>query len=288
MAIITAVAALGGLGFVLASLLILANRKLYVFEDPRIAVVEELLPSANCGACGFAGCHAFAEAVVGGAAAPAACTVNTAEGSTSIAAYLGVDAGARQRLVARLACAGGDNVAPRRAHYRGTQSCVAAAQVSGGGKACFWGCLGYGDCERACDFDAIRMNRHALPEVIADRCTACGDCVEICPKDLFSLQPVDSPLWVACASREHGDAVLEHCAVGCTACERCVVDDREGVLSMHDNLPRVDASRPARERRAIERCPTGAILWVDRDGRSLRGDAAKPVIRQGALPETAT
>jgi electron transport complex protein RnfB len=193
MAIITAVAALGGLGFVLASLLILANRKLYVFEDPRIAVVEELLPSANCGACGFAGCHAFAEAVVGGAAAPAACTVNTAEGSTSIAAYLGVDAGARQRLVARLACAGGDNVAPRRAHYRGTQSCVAAAQVSGGGKACFWGCLGYGDCERACDFDAIRMNRHALPEVIADRCTACGDCVEICPKDLFSLQPVDSP-----------------------------------------------------------------------------------------------
>jgi hypothetical protein len=112
--------------------------------------------------------------------------------------------------------------------------------------------------------------------------------VEICPKDLFSLQPVDSPLWVACASQEHGDAVLEQCAVGCTACERCVVDDREGLLSMANNLPQVDASRPARERHAIERCPTGAILWVDADGRATRGTAAKAVIRQGALPATAT
>ena len=288
MSLITAVAALGGLGLVLASLLILANRKLRVIEDPRIAVVEEMLPHANCGACGHAGCHAFAEAVVAGEAPPAACTVNSSEGNAAIASYLGVDAGARRRLVARLACAGGDNVAPRRAHYRGPSSCVAAAQVSGGGKACFWGCLGFADCERACTFDAIRMNANALPVVDPAACTACGDCVEICPKDLFSLQPVDSPLWVACASRERGDAVLEQCAVGCTACERCAVDDREGVISMRDNLPVIDGSRPARSSSAIERCPTGAILWIDADGTARRGAAARPVVRHAALPEAAT
>jgi Na+-translocating ferredoxin:NAD+ oxidoreductase RNF subunit RnfB len=288
MSLITAVAALGGLGFVLASLLIAANRKLRVFEDPRIAVVEDQLPHANCGACGFAGCHAFAEALVEGAAAPAGCTVNSGEGNAAIAAYLGVDAGSQRRRVARLACAGGSNVAPRRAHYSGPQSCVEAAQVSGGGKACFWGCLGYGDCERACDFDAIRMNEHDLPVVSNADCTACGDCVDICPKDLFSLQPADSPLWVACASREHGDAVLESCAVGCTACERCVVDDREGLLSMRDNLPVVDSSRPARDSAAIERCPTGAIVWIDATGTTRRGAAARPVVRRAALPEAAT
>ncbi len=206
MVVLTAVVALGGLTFLLATALILANRKLHVDEDLRIDVVEEMLPHANCGACGYPGCRPFAEALVGGEAAPGKCSVSNPSEREAIADYLGIAVGEQTRIVARLACAGGSNVARHRAHYSGEPSCLAAAQVAGGGKDCFWGCLGYGDCERACDFDAISMSSNALPVVDSALCTGCGDCVDICPKDLFSLHPEDHRLWVACKNLEQGDA----------------------------------------------------------------------------------
>jgi len=131
MIVLTAVTAIGGLTFLLASMLILANRKLYV--------EEEMLPHTNCGACGYPGCRPFAEALVSGAAPPGKCTVSNDEGRQAIAGFLGVVVGEQTRIVARLACAGGVNVARNRAHYDGTRSCLAAAQVAGGGKGCFWG-----------------------------------------------------------------------------------------------------------------------------------------------------
>ena len=155
MVVLTAVAAIGGLTFLLATALILADRKLRVEEDLRIDVVEEMLPHANCGACGYPGCRPFAEALVSGAAAPGKCSVSSEMGREAIAEYLGIAVGEQNRIVARLACAGGSNVARKRAHYSGEASCLAAAQVAGGGKDCFWGCLGYGDCGRACDFDGL-------------------------------------------------------------------------------------------------------------------------------------
>ena len=158
---------------------------------------------------------------------------------TRIAAVLGVDVGAVRKVVARLACAGGDNVARRRADYQGRSTCLAAAQVAGGGKDCYWGCLGFGDCATACDFDAIRMDQHALPVVDEERCTACGDCVDVCPKDLFSLQDADNRLWVRCKNGEFGDGILAACEVACTACARCAADAPE-VVTMADNLPLVD------------------------------------------------
>jgi len=192
--ILTAVAALGGITVILAALLILANKKLYVQEDPRIDVVEEMLPHANCGACGFPGCRPFAEALVGGQALPGKCTVSSEEGRVQIAHFLGVDVGAQEKVVARLACAGGINVARNRARYEGLKTCRAAAVVAGGGKGCFWGCLGLADCEVVCDFDAIHMNQFSLPVVDEEKCTACGDCVEVCPKDLFSLHRQPPPV----------------------------------------------------------------------------------------------
>ncbi|MBT8149501.1 MAG: RnfABCDGE type electron transport complex subunit B, partial [Gammaproteobacteria bacterium] len=198
MTLVTAILALGGLTFLLTSALVFANRRLHVDEDLRIDAVEEMLPHTNCGACGYPGCRPFAEALVGGAALPGQCTVSNAAGHQAIADYLGIAVGEHIKLVARLACAGGSNVARNRAHYQGNSSCLAAAQVAGGGKGCHWGCLGFGDCERVCDFDAIVMDAHSLPVVDDDKCTACGDCVDICPKDLFSLQPVNHRLWVAC------------------------------------------------------------------------------------------
>jgi H+/Na+-translocating ferredoxin:NAD+ oxidoreductase subunit B len=282
MTILTAVTALGVLTLVLATLLVLAHRRLYVLEDPRVDQVEEMLPHANCGACGYPGCRPFAEALVRGDALPGKCTVASDEGRAALAAFLGVDVGAEEKRVARLACAGGSNVARNRARYDGLQTCAAATRVAGGGKACFWGCLGLGDCQVACDFDAIYMNAHHLPVVVDDACTACGDCVVACPKDLFSIHPVSHRLWVACRSLDAGDEILDDCQVACTACGRCAMDAPD-LIAMVDNLPVVDYTRDHATQVPIQRCPTGAIVWLDPALGAVKGPAAKRVIRRTAL-----
>lgn len=288
MVFVTAVAALGGLTVILASALVLANRKLYVYEDPRIDVVEDMLPRVNCGACGFPGCRPFAEALTKGDALPGKCTVSAEEDRVAIATYLGVDVGGQEKLVARLACAGGDNVARNHARYHGEAACRSAARVAGGGKGCFWGCLGIGDCESVCDFDAIHMNANHLPVVSEAACTACGDCVEVCPKDLFSLQAVSHRLWVACSAQEAGDEMLEECEVACTACGRCEMDAPSGLITMKNNLPVVDYGQAHQTRAPIERCPTGAIVWIDAEAGLLKGPAAKKIIRKGTVRDAPT
>ena len=284
--ILTSLIALIGLTSVLATVLVLANRLLAVAEDPRIDSVEEMLPHTNCGGCGYPGCRAFAVALVAGKVEPARCTVGSPSDHSRIAAYLGVDVGQFEKRVARLACAGGDNVAPHRAQYRGTQSCGAAALVAGGGKSCFWGCLGLADCQLACTFDAITMNEHRLPVVDEDLCTACGDCVRACPKDLFSLQAVTNRLWVACRSQEAGDQVLEECQVGCTACGRCAMDAPQ-VVQMIGNLPVVDYRVADLSPVATQRCPTGAIVWLEKSG-PVKGAAAAPVLRHSPMRDMPT
>jgi len=276
-----AVLTLATLCFLFASLLVLAHRLLHVDEDPRIDAVQQMLPGTNCGACGFPGCLGLAQATVEGTALPGKCTVMSEDERQAVAAFLGVDAGAEEKVVARLACAGGNNTARNRAHYEGLQSCRAATLVSGGGKACFWGCLGLGDCEAVCDFDAIIMNEHGLPVVIEDLCTACGDCVDACPKDLFSLHPVSHRLWVACKNLERGEAVLADCDVGCDACGRCAADAPD-VITMINNLPVVDYDRNHDVKQAIDRCPTGAIVWFDEKEGPVTGRAARRVIRRSA------
>jgi electron transport complex protein RnfB len=288
MLFVTAVGAISGLTFILATALVLANRKLYVYEDPRIDLAEEMLPHANCGACGFPGCRPFAEALTKGEALPGKCTVSSGEERAEIAQFLGVDVGAEEKIVARLACAGGTNVARNQARYHGQQSCRSAARVAGGGKGCFWGCLGLGDCDRVCDFDAIEMNAHNLPVVNEAKCTACGDCVEVCPKDLFSLHKESHRLWVACSSEETGDEILEDCEVGCTNCGRCEMDAPRGLISIKKNLPVVDYSRPHKTQTPIQRCPTGAIVWLDPKAGPQKGPDAKKIIRKGTLRDAPT
>lgn len=293
--VLTAIVALGGLTLVLASLLVVANARLRVEEDPRIDTVEELLPHTNCGACGYPGCRAFAEALVAGAGEPAGCTVSSPEGRSRIADFLGVAVGTSRRRVARLACAGGSHVARQRARYTGLSSCAAAAQVAGGGKSCFWGCLGLADCADACDFDAIHMDPHGLPVVDEAKCTACGDCVLACPKDLFTLEPENLRLWVACRSLQAGDGVLDDCEVGCTACGRCALDAPD-VVRMEGALPVVDAEAFSglgetghkRALQAIHRCPTGSILWLDPKVGPSKGPAARKIVRRGIRPAAPT
>lgn len=275
---------MAGLAGLLALLLAIASKRLFVFEDPRINLVEELLPHSNCGACGTAGCRNFAEQVVSGQIEPARCTVNTPDQNKSIAHLLGVAMGNVEKRVARLACAGGNHVAKMRAHYTGLSSCRATAVAGGGGKSCAWGCLGLGDCADVCDFEAIQMDQHGLPVVDVNKCTACGDCVEICPKYLFSLQLMSHKLWLACRNEADGDAAEAACEVACTACGRCVIDAAPGLIRMQRNLAVVDyAHNDTANRKAIERCPSGALVWLEGE-RIGKGKSAKRIIRIEPLP----
>ncbi len=260
-----AVAIMGGLGGLFGGVLAVADRFLRVPEDPRLEKLEGMLPGTNCGACGEPGCHAFAERILAGEKAPGGCTVSSPDAVLSIAEFLGVDPGTQAKRVARLHCAGGRAQAEQIAEYEGSESCRAAAIVSGGGKGCSWGCLGLADCERACEFDAIVMNSNGLPVVDVDRCTACGDCVVACPRDLFEILPLDQPLLVQCRIPLAGEEARALCRVACDACGRCAADS-DGLLTMIGELPVPDPLSPALPRpEATYRCPTGAIRWVPRE-----------------------
>ena len=280
---LVAPAIMTGLGLSFAVILAVAYRFLKVQEDPRIERTEDLLPGSNCGACGQPGCHAFAEKLVLGEESPSRCTVASPEAIDAVAELLDVDPGEQEQRVARLHCAGGKGQAYQIAEYQGFESCSAAAVVSGGGKGCSWGCLGLGDCRAACGFDAIAINNNGLPAADPAKCTACGDCVDACPRDLFELVPLSQHLFVQCKSPLAGDLALGLCTVACDACGRCAADAAPGLIRLEDNLPLVDysAGGPALPR-AVHRCPTGAIRWLegtqfeeqsDISGRSENPDA---------------
>ncbi len=261
--VLDAILILGGVGLAFGILIALANANLTVWEDPRIGVVTSILPGANCGACGLPGCRSFAEAAVAGTIQVSQCSVATEASRDQIAGYLGVDAGVAVKRVARLLCAGGTDVAIQRAEYRGVATCGAAAAVAGGGKGCTWGCLGLADCERSCDFGAIHMNAHGIPVVDPVACTACGDCVEACPKTLFTILPVDQPLLVQCKNLMVGDDILSQCEVACTACGKCVQDAEPGLISIASGVAVVNQELAAlADARAVARCPTNAIVWL--------------------------
>jgi len=262
--VLYSVAMLGSLALLFGVLIAIASKKLWVWEDPRIDKVTSMLPGNNCGACGQAGCRAFAEKAITGEIPPASCTVMNGDGVKAVAAYLGVDAGAANKRVARLLCGGGSDLAIQRAEYRGLDTCAAAAAVAGGGKGCAWACLGLADCERACTFDAIFMNDRDLPVVIPSLCTACSDCVDACPKGLFTLMPAEQKLIVQCRSLLEGAAADALCAAACNGCGRCAVDGAPGLIHMRNGLAVIDYSNNAlADPSATRRCPTGAIAWVE-------------------------
>jgi len=256
-------AIMGGMGLFFGIALAVAFRFLRVEEDPRLEAVEGMLPGTNCGACGEPGCAGLAQKLVEGTAAPGKCTVSAPEGIDLIAEFLGVDAGGEEKRVARLHCAGGKGRALQIAAYQGHESCRAAHLVAGGGKECSWGCLGLDDCEVACTFDAIHMNSLALPVVDVDKCTACGDCVDACPRDLFDIMPVSNRVIVQCTAPLAADEARAICSVVCDACARCAQDAGPGMIRMENNLPVVEyAMGGPSNADCTLRCPTGAIQWV--------------------------
>ncbi|MDK2835544.1 MAG: H+/Na+-translocating ferredoxin:NAD+ oxidoreductase subunit, partial [Thermosediminibacterales bacterium] len=237
-----------------------ASKKFAIETDPRLDAINEALPGANCGACGFPGCSGLAEAIVSGNAPVDGCPVGGEEVAKKIAKIMGVEAGeAGERKVARLLCRGGKAEAVNRAEYKGVMDCRAAQAVNGGPKGCKYGCLGFGTCAEVCPFGAITMNENNLPVVDIDKCTGCGKCVEVCPRGLFILTGVSREVHVGCKSQEKGKDVKKVCSVGCIGCKICVKACPFGAMEFENNLAKVNYEKCTNCMVCVEKCPTGAI-----------------------------
>ncbi len=248
------------LGLVLGLLIAIAARKFEVKTDPRIEDVQALLPGANCGACGYAGCADMANAIVTKGAALSTCPVTNDENRAAIARVLGQEAGdAKEKMVAVVFCGGSISRAGRNAKYNGIMDCRSASIVAnGGGKACRYGCLGFGSCARVCPFGAIEM-RDGLAVVHPELCKACGKCVGVCPRKLIRLVPAKAKVHVYCNSLDKPQQKRKYCSVTCLTCRKCVKAAPES-MNVQDQLIRVIYSNPPDPSFVEEvKCPTGAL-----------------------------
>jgi len=261
MEILTAVLTLGFLGLIFGIGLAIASKRLAVKVDERLEKVSGLLPGANCGACGGAGCFGFAEGLLKGDFSLDACKVSEDETKIKIAEILGQKIEKKVKTIATLHCAGGQKVADRFV-YDGIQTCVSANALLGGQKSCVWGCLGFGDCAKVCPFDAISMGSDGLPTVNSN-CRACNKCVLICPKKLFSLIPVIGKVYVACSSHDSGRDTKVVCPVGCIACGLCVKACKFDAIHVVDNLAVIDYNKCSSCGDCVKVCPVHCIIQKD-------------------------
>jgi len=253
------VLSLGGLGLVFGAGLSLASKKFSVETDSRADEIREVLPGANCGACGYPGCDGLAAAIAKGNAPVDACTVGGSSVAEKVASIMGVKVEIKERMVARVLCQGDCEKAIDKYVYMGIEDCVAASILSDGQKGCRYGCLGLGTCERVCPFDAIHVNEKGIAEVDREKCTACNLCVAACPKNLIELIPVSSEVQVACHSTDKGKDVKAYCEVGCIGCRVCVKACPYDAMTFSNNLAKIDYGKCTNCMICVEKCPTKAI-----------------------------
>ncbi len=250
---------LGGLGIVFGVGLAIASKKFCIVIDPRITEVFSHLPGANCGACGFPGCMAFAEGLIQGTCTVEKCAVSNEEKRLAIGKILGIEVKAKVRRVAVLHCSGGKNRVKDKFIYKGITDCLSANLVMQGPRACVYGCIGFGSCLEVCPFDAISMNKENLPVVNEDKCRACGKCVAICPKKLFTLTAISKDYAVRCRSLDFGKKVMDVCKVGCIGCRKCEKACPIQAIKITDNLAVIDYNLCDNRGECFKACPTGAI-----------------------------
>lgn len=259
MTIVYAALSIGGLGLLFGLGLGVAAKKFAVEVNPLIAEVREALPSANCGACGYAGCDAFAKAVVEGDAKTNGCPVGGQSCADELAALMGEEAGSLQATTAFVKCAGTCDKAKEKYEYFGVTDCVAAGYLQGkGSKACTDGCLGLGSCVKACMFDAITIV-DGIAVVDEAKCTSCGMCVSSCPKDIIEIIPADASTRVNCNSHEKGGDTRKACTVGCIGCRKCSKVCEFDAFTFDGVLAKIDYEKCTQCGACIEACPTNAI-----------------------------
>ena len=256
--IVYAVLILGVIAVVFGLILAFAAKIFEVEVDPRLPQIQSALAGANCGGCGYPGCGGCAEAILNGKAPVTACAPAGAEGAAKIAAILGLEAPTGEKMVAHVICNGGDNC-NKSFDYVGIPSCLAATKVAGGPTACQFGCLGFGECVKACQFDAIHINEHGVAEVDKEKCTNCGACREACPRKIIVEVPYKQKVFVNCNNKEKGPAVTKVCANSCIACGMCERTCKFDAIHVVNNVAVIDYSKCKNCKMCAKACPKNAI-----------------------------
>jgi len=247
------------LGLVFGLLLAVASKLFEVKTDPRISAIKSELPQANCGGCGYAGCEAYAEAVVKGEAKPNACTAGGDETAKAIADIMGIEAMPTIRMRAQVMCSGTAEYARKKYVYDGAHDCISAAKMNGGDKLCPNGCIGLGTCVTRCKFGAISVI-DGVAVVDYRKCTGCGICAASCPKGLIKLIPYRSAHWVGCMSRDKGKTVRDYCKVGCIACGLCDRVCEHDAIHVESNIAHIDYDKCVDCGKCVDKCPR-KIIW---------------------------
>lgn len=269
--VLIAVTVLGSIGFIAALVLYVCSRKFAVFEDPRISQVNDVLPGANCGGCGFAGCSGMADALVKGADAGSLdglfCPVGGASVMGQVADLLGMAVANGEPQVAVVRCNGTCEHRPRIVEYSGLRTCAAMHACGVGETACGYGCLGCGDCVEACQFGALRIHPETgIAKVNEAVCVACGACVTVCPRHIIELRkrgPKGRRVYVSCVSHDKGAVSMKACKVSCIGCGKCEKTCPFGAITMEDHLSYIDPERCCLCRKCVGVCPTHAIVAVN-------------------------
>lgn len=260
--LLISMSSMGGLGAFFAVGLAIADKKLRVEEDPRIALISEELPGANCGGCGYPGCGGFAESVVAGKAPIGGCPVNTEDAAEAMAEIMGVKVEKTEKNIARIFCIGGKNETAKKAEYIGIHTCIAAHLAFGGDKLCQYGCLGFGDCLISCPFDAMVMNDNGLPEVDEELCTGCGNCTDTCPRNIIELHPQKSHnLFILCKNHDEAKYARSVCIKACVGCKACTKGVEKGQINMENNLAVVNYETYGQDVTELptKKCPNNII-----------------------------
>jgi len=268
-AILYAILILGGLAVLLGVGLAVASIKFAVEVDPRVEAIEEALPGANCGACGYAGCTGYAEAIVKDNAAVNLCIPGSGSVAAAIAEIMGVKAEDVAALVAKVRCRGDYETSEVKYEYDGVMDCRAAVIIHGGPKSCIYGCRTLGTCANVCPFGAIdHAGPGHIPEINFDRCTACGQCVEACPLGIIALVPEKNSVHVLCVSHDKGKAVKTVCKVGCIGCGACEKVCPFDAIHVVDNLAVIDYEKCTQCGLCTAKCPTKCIEGEPRAERA--------------------